>query len=225
MIIEKNNFRFIRLKKEDIELVRKHRSSSDIQQFMEFRDEITPEMQEEWFNTINNNSNLYFIIEFEGKKIGLINGKNIDWDEMTMEAGVFYWDKNVYNTPLPIIASLIFGELGVVAGGLKTCAHILKDNERAIRFNKMMGFRICEGQENVKNQLYSLNKTDFLKKSGKLRLALKQILGDHPTVVHLEADDYDSGFGHLEETFIKSEYLVRNEEVKGVKKFYFDISL
>ena len=42
---------------------------------MEFHEEITPHMQENWFNRINNDNNLYYIIQYEGNDIGLINIK------------------------------------------------------------------------------------------------------------------------------------------------------
>lgn len=81
MIITKKNIHFYRLKEEDIELVRHWRNHPSIQKHMVYRERITAEMQKEWFKTIDNNLNLYFIIEYKGKKIGLINGKDIDWEK------------------------------------------------------------------------------------------------------------------------------------------------
>ncbi|MEA3479818.1 MAG: hypothetical protein U9R60_16680, partial [Bacteroidota bacterium] len=85
MIIQKGNIRFIRLREIDIELIRKWRNSPDITQFMEFRDFISEDMQEEWFESIDTIYNMYYIIEYKGEKVGLINGKNINWDDMSME--------------------------------------------------------------------------------------------------------------------------------------------
>ena len=145
MIIKKFNITFRRLEEEDIELVRKWRNSPSISQFMEYREHITEEMQRQWFKSINNNNNLYFIIEYKDKKIGLINGKNIDWEKNTMETGIFFWDKDIYNTPVPILAILILAELGIIIGGLTAYARILKTNTRAIKYNKLIGFELCDG--------------------------------------------------------------------------------
>ena len=73
MKISKYGIDLVRLTEEDIEMLRQWRNSPQIQQFMEYREEITAEMQKKWFDSINNVNNFYFIIHFEGQKIGLIN--------------------------------------------------------------------------------------------------------------------------------------------------------
>jgi hypothetical protein len=140
-----------------------------------------------------------------------------------MEAGVFYWKKELYNTEVPIIATLIFGDLGVIAGGLTTYAHILRKNGRAIRFNKMIGFELCEDQEHVENQLYKMTKQDYLERSGKLRKAFYDVSGNEPILVHLEQVDYDKGFGQFIEQFFDNQYLISKESSNGETKYYFDI--
>ena len=69
MIIQKGDIRFIRLKEEDIELVREWRNSPEITQYMEFRDFISEDMQQDWFESIDTIYNLYFIIEYKGEKV------------------------------------------------------------------------------------------------------------------------------------------------------------
>ena len=223
MIIQKGDIRFIRLREEDIELVRKWRNSPEITQYMEFRDFISEDMQQEWFESIDTIYNLYFIIEYKGEKVGLINGKNINWEEMSMEAGVFYWKKDLYDTEVPIIATLIFGDLGVIAGGLTTYAHILRSNSRAIRFNKMIGFDVCEDQENVENQLYKMTRESYLQRSRKLRKAFYNVSGNDPILVHLEKEDYKKGFAQFIEKILDNQYLIEKEESDGGTKYYFDI--
>lgn len=48
---------------------------------MEFQNEITPQMQEEWFQSINNKFNNYFLIEFNGAQVGMIYGAEVDWEK------------------------------------------------------------------------------------------------------------------------------------------------
>ena len=93
MIVRKGDYVFRRLTREDIELVRNWRNSELISQYMEYKEYITPEMQLKWFRSIDNFFNLYFIIEYKGQKIGVINGKDIDWEERSMETGVFIGEK------------------------------------------------------------------------------------------------------------------------------------
>ena len=61
-----------------IEMVRQWRNDPKIQQYMEYRETITPEMQKKWFDKLNNGKdNFYFIIQYKGEDIGLINVKDI----------------------------------------------------------------------------------------------------------------------------------------------------
>jgi len=223
MIIQKGDIRFIRLREEDIDIVRKWRNSQEISQFMEFRDFISEGMQQEWFESVDTIYNLYFIIEYNGEKVGLINGKNVNWEEMSMEAGVFYWKKELYNSEVPIIATLIFGDLGVISSGLTTYAHILRNNNRAVRFNKMIGFELCEGQEYAENQLYKMTKESYLNSSAKLRKAFYDISGNDPIIVHVETIDYDKGFGQFIEQYFDTQYLVDKETADGGTKYYFNV--
>ena len=98
MKLQKYGITLERLTESDIELVRKYRNSAEIKNFMQFRKRITRSMQKKWFESIDNYLNYYFIIIYDGKKIGLINIKNIDWVKNTdvSESGLFLWDLELY---------------------------------------------------------------------------------------------------------------------------------
>jgi len=221
MIITKGNLRFIKLKEEDIELVRRWRNSPTIAQFMEFREYITPEQQLAWFRSINNKYNLYFIIEYDFRKVGLINGKEIDWPANTMEVGVFFWEESLYSTPLPALASLVFSEVGVVYGGLTATAHILRDNHRAIRYNREMGFELCEGQDNVENQKYILTRERYLAKGKRLRKAFFTLINRDPLTLLMEPEDYAIGLAQLVEERIDPDSVESIAETPQGKLFVF----
>src|ERR1017187_6809502 len=110
MLIRKYGITLKRLKEEDIELVREMRNSAAIRSTMAYREQITPEMQKKWFESINNKFNGYFMIIHEGTKIGLINGKNIDFEKRTCEGGIFLWDENYKDTIIPALASIIMND-------------------------------------------------------------------------------------------------------------------
>lgn len=221
MIITKGNFLFRRLTIDDIELVRRWRNSSLVTQYMAYREEITPEMQLQWFQSVDNVNNMYFIIEYKGEKIGVINAKNIDWESRSMETGVFIGEKKYLNTEVPLLAVLIFGELGVANFNLTAYAHILKSNTRAIRYNKFMGFQLCEGQENEENQLYKMTKASHLKKARLIRAAFFRLLGNKEIVLQFEKHDYDSGFAQFLFDRLSEEKALQYEEHEGIKTLYF----
>ncbi|MDP2722968.1 MAG: GNAT family N-acetyltransferase [Bacteroidales bacterium] len=193
MIVQKGNLVFRRLTIDDLELVRNWRNSSHINQYMEYRDYITPEMQERWFNSINNQNNLYFIFEFNDEKIGVFNGKDIDWEKGIMETGIFIAEEKYLNTELPLMAVFTFGELGLRVFNMTSYAHMLKSNKRAIRFNKLLGFELCEGQDTLDNQLYKLNKESFFKSVKLLRPTLNKLMKGKETIIIFEKNDIENG--------------------------------
>lgn len=157
MKLEKYGIVLNRLTHDKIEMVRNWRNDPKIAKYMEYKDFITPEMQEKWFQKIDNDNNFYFIIEYGGKEIGLINVKNIDYNQKTGEGGIFIYDDEYLNTTIPFQISLCLSDFYFEILNLdKLICHILKDNKRAIKFNKMLGFKICENQENINHQKYIL---------------------------------------------------------------------
>jgi RimJ/RimL family protein N-acetyltransferase len=222
MIISKGNIVFRRLIHSDIELLRSWRNSADVSQFMEYREHITKEMQEAWFKSVDNIYNLYFIIEYKGVKIGLINGKDINWDTLSMETGVFIAVKKYLNTEVPLLAVLIFGELGVVTFRLKAYAHILKSNSRARRYNRFIGFELCEGQESVDNQLYVMTKESYLRKSRLIRAAFFKLMGYDNIILSFSAHDNETGFTDFICEKLDIKKVTRTEINNGLKTFYFN---
>lgn len=186
-----------RLEERDIELVRQHRNSAFIRQYMEFQEEITPEMQVRWFHSINNHNNVYLFTEYKGEPIGLINAKNINWEKRTAEGGIFIWDRRYINSPVALLAAMTFGELAATVFHLRAVAKILVTNKRAIRYNKLLGFELCEGQETKINQLYAFSGERFMRFSRVFRGFLMLLYGKDPIVIELEPEDFESGFAEL----------------------------
>lgn len=217
MILTKGNFRFIKIQKDDLELLRQWRNSPRINQFMEFREYITPEMQLEWFESVNNENNLYFLVERDYKKIGLINAKEIKWEESSIEGGIFFWEEEVYNTPIPAFVSILFAELMIRILRLTIYAHILKTNDRAIRYNLQLGFELCPGQDDIENQQYVLNPESYLQKSARLRKAFYILMDRSPYVLLIEPDDFETGIAaKLMERIDKKVISRIDESEKGI---------
>ncbi|MDE6255527.1 MAG: GNAT family N-acetyltransferase [Muribaculaceae bacterium] len=146
-----------RLTHDKIELVRNWRNHPKISRYMEYREEITPEMQEAWFLKINNSNNFYFLITKDDKEIGLINVRDIDYEKGEGEPGIFIWDDDYINTPVSVMATLALTDFCFEELKLKRLiAHVLKDNMRAIKFNKAIGYKLTSGQEEIMNQEYLL---------------------------------------------------------------------
>jgi hypothetical protein len=76
---------------------------------------------------------------------------------------------------------------------LRIYAHILRTNDRAIRYNLQLGFELCPGQEDVENQEYLLTPEKYLEKSAKLRKAFYILMDKSPYLLEIEPDDYNTG--------------------------------
>jgi UDP-4-amino-4,6-dideoxy-N-acetyl-beta-L-altrosamine N-acetyltransferase len=167
---------------DDIELIRKWRNSSEVNEYFSNKDQITQLQQEKWYKSIStDNSCYYFVVEFDGKPIGLADIKKIDWRNNVAEVGLFLPSEEHQNSIIPY--EIAFLQLDYCFNYLnirKVVCQILDFNKRSIRFNKGLGYQI-EGIQ--KKQVYhhgeyidliwmGLFKEEFIKKFDKLKKML-----------------------------------------------------
>lgn len=193
-----------RLKEDDIELVRQWRNSDPVRLNMEYREIISAEQQKQWFASINNLQNNYLLVSYLGKKIGLLNDKNIDWEMRTSESGLFLGETDYYNTFVPYFISIAGIELNFYfLHWNKQYARILQSNTNAAKYNMLLGYRKLEGQENINNQLYELTRHDFELKAMKIRQAVRALASvDLQPRLLLEQKDYSCGLAALIEPLL-----------------------
>lgn len=204
MIIRKYGLVLERLKEKDIELLRQKRNSESIRQAMYYTEEITPEMQKKWFESINNKYNGYFIISYKGQKIGLIHGKNVDFDKRTCEGGIFIWEKEYLNSEVPSLASIIMNDWTFVLGNFRAIyAKVLKANKVALTYNKQLGYEPCEPQNDDKDvQWLRLTKENYLKWVEPIRKNMARTTHDEKPL-QLEDLDASDDLGKEVELFYK----------------------
>ena len=163
MEISKYGVTLRRLTEDKIEMIRNWRNDPKIVQYMEYREYITTEMQKKWFDRINNANNYYFLIIVNNKEIGLINVRDIDFNLMEGEAGIFIYDDEFYNSTISFQSAFALYDFCFETLKLKRItAHILNDNKRAIKYNKLIGYVKFKDQDDKINQLYTLKSEDYL---------------------------------------------------------------
>lgn len=205
IVLEQYGVKLVRLQKKDIELVRYWRNQSDINNYMEYRNYITPTNQLKWFESINNNLNYYFIIEFENKKVGLINSKDYNHTLGFGEGGIFIWDKNYIESFVAIYSTLcllnfVFFELKL---STVSRARILKNNLKAINYNKMIGYKLMPNQENEFNQLYELHIDDYIVNGSKLNKAAA-LLNEGKETLHYHGKVCPENFDILNQLILQN---------------------
>lgn len=181
---------------------------------MEYREEITPEMQLKWFKSIDNESNNYYIIREGEQKIGLIYGANIDWEKMeTGNGGIFIANENYWNTNIPIASTLLLMEISFMLGLKRTYIKVMRDNQKAIEFNQGFGYELLKGQENIMNQKYVLTPETYKKSTQKLREILEKLYSNKIEIIINNPESRVS-------TLALEEYKRRYQEVKDRVKMY-----
>lgn len=179
MIIKKYGLELSRLKKDDIEMVRRFRNEAYIRDFMVYRETITPAQQERWFDSVNNVHNYYFVIHHEQQPIGLINGKDINFEKGESEGGLFIWDKAYWGTFYPVMASVIMTDLSFILNDFnRNFARILLSNDRSVYYNKVLGYKELHKDPDGTSWC-ELTKGDYLNNVAKVRKGIGNITGDH----------------------------------------------
>lgn len=166
-----------RLQQKDIEMLRLWRNDKKITERMFFRDEITSEMQQKWFNQLNPTKDFYFIIHYKNEPIGLTHLSNINDEKNSGSVGLFIYNEHYWGTHLPIQASLSLLNFAFNFQKLENViAKVLPNNKAAIRYNESLGF-VFKGEEYM-----ILNKKNYQSVTLKLQTTMEKMLH---TKIHL----------------------------------------
>ena len=174
LILSQYDVRLIRVQAEHLALILKWRNSDWVRKNMFVQDILQEKDQLAWFNSINNASNYYFIIEYLGEKVGVIHAKNFSEENGMGEGGIFIGEYDYLETWASVMASIcllnfIFAKTNINRSMVRVQAH----NRRAISYNLKLGYKIDHQDANECRML--LDKEDFLSKTTLLKSALSKI--------------------------------------------------
>lgn len=191
MIVERYGIKLIRLKQEHIELLRLWRNAEKINRYMEYRQQITTEMQQRWFDSLDPLTDFYFMIEYHGDLVGMIHTGKVNWDTLTGDAGLFVYKDELLSTHLPVLASLTMVDLFFGLFRLETItAKVMSGNEVAVRYNRNLGFELMPGEPPADFQHYHLKKERYYSVTENLHNTARRIGGEH-VAVKFSRDFYD----------------------------------
>ncbi len=219
---------FRRIQKADIEKLRQWRNSENIRQKMIYRKHITPEMQEAWFRTIEKSyHSSYYMINYEGKDIGLLNQKNFRVPGKMTESGIFLIDNNYKTSYIPVIASLTMIEGAFFAmGETESFVRVLKNNQEALDYNFSLGYKIFEKETDY--FVLKMTPETFLQKTKKLRKAIRNIYGKSNFELFLEPIDFQLGYAPFFRDLIfniPDKFIISREETLNSLKLVMDIDI
>lgn len=176
-----------RLQQGEIELVRQWRNDQKIAGFMFYKGEITREMQCEWFASIDNEQNFFFLINLKNQPVGLINISSIDWENKTAYTGLFIYDDKFLATDTPVMASLAMLDVFLLLFDMQSVyAKVKGNNKAAHNYNSSLGFSRTKKIEYGLGYEYLLQKESYLLKTKQLRNAAIRLKGNK-TLVELNS--------------------------------------
>lgn len=149
-------------------MLRQWRNSEAVSQWMELRQEITPEIQEAWFARLDPAQQYFYVVEYLGQKVGLVNLKN--FAAGSAEGGIYIAVESLQDHAIGLRAMLAMYDFGFQTLGLhEITAHILSTNKRAIRVNQAIGAVRDPGQDGVINQKWRILPDAYWAKSKGMR--------------------------------------------------------
>lgn len=180
-----------RLTGETTELVRQWRNDRKIMRFMFYKGEITPEMQREWFASIDNEQNFFFLIYVKNDPVGLINISSIDWENKTAYTGLFIYEDRYLGTDVPVSASLAMLDVFFLLFDIQSVyAKVKGNNKVAHQYNTSLGFARTKKIEFGLGYEYMLHKEVYLLESKKIRNAAIHLKGNQ-TIIELNGSSID----------------------------------
>ena len=174
LILAQYDVRLIRVQAADLGLILKWRNNDWVRKNMFVQDVLQEKDQLAWFDSINNASNYYFIIEYLGEKVGLIHAKNFSEEEGIGEGGIFIGEYEYLETWASVMASIcllnfIFTKLKIN----RSVIRVLAQNKSAISYNLQLGYKI-DFEDAIEIRMM-LDKADFFQKYNLLKSTLSKI--------------------------------------------------
>ncbi|MDB5283856.1 MAG: hypothetical protein JWO06_2931 [Bacteroidota bacterium] len=175
-----------RLKEDQLEKVRGWRNDQKISRFMFYKGEIGPQMQSEWFSSIDNEQNFFFVIWYKNEAVGLINISSIDWENKTAYTGLFIYEEKFWGSDVPVMASLAMLDIFFLLFNVQSVyAKVKGSNKVAHNYNSSLGFSRTKKIEFGLGYEYMLQKEIYLLETKSLRNAAIRLRGNK-TLIELD---------------------------------------
>jgi RimJ/RimL family protein N-acetyltransferase len=116
----------------DSETVRLGRNHSFVRQNHFYKEIITPEQHEVWYQQICQTRDYYFIISKDAKPLGMFYLKDITPGLISGHTGFFIWEEKALHTRIPMLATIFFAEFFFFAAGLQNMEAIVHAGNNAM---------------------------------------------------------------------------------------------
>ncbi len=174
MKFNKFNITIERVSYDDLELIRNWRNSEYVNRRMVSNKFITKEDQLKWFDKINNNSNYYFIGNFNNEKIGVVSISNII--NNSGEGAIYLSNEKFEDSGIVARLILCFNDFVFDHLNLESiCSHVKRDNIKAISSTIAQGGVIDEDKTTPEYIYFKITRSSYRNKTERIRKILTKI--------------------------------------------------
>jgi RimJ/RimL family protein N-acetyltransferase len=203
-----------RIKTEHIEMLREWRNDPKIKKHMFFQAMITAEMQQQWYESINNDQNYYFIIYIDTVPCGLISISSIDFENKNAFAGLFIYDDKYLGTDVPVRASLSILDIFFGFTNIESIyAKVRDSNIVAHLYNTSLGFKRIKKIELGQGYEYCLKRENYFQSTQLLHNATLKLYGDKTVLEFDKSNEIDAGLKTSFEDYLSKNGMPENLEV------------
>ena len=140
-------------------------------------------MQNQWFDSINNDQNFYFLVCPHIQPIGLISISSLDYEHQKGFAGLFIHDDAFLGTDVPVRSSLCLLDVFFTYTDLGTVyAKVRESNVSADEYNRSLGFERIKKIELGQGYEYGLERENYFIKAKALRDAAMRVYGTKTSI-------------------------------------------
>jgi hypothetical protein len=166
------------LEAKHLEMVRQWRNHEAVRLRMQYRKEISPEAQSDWFKKLDTHNDWYFVAVQNELPFGLFHIKEINWQEKCGEAGGFVGKPELIGRIEPGIAILALMDFAFFILGLDFLkAKYYRGYKEIAVLNQQLGYEIFADEPDglVRAQVSTAR---YLQATGKLRKAAERLTGE-----------------------------------------------
>ncbi|MFO1524899.1 MAG: GNAT family N-acetyltransferase [Turneriella sp.] len=157
----------------DKEAVRIGRNKDFVRNNHVYREIISEEAQDKWFEEMNRKEHYVLIISYKGKSIGVVILKDIPENIESSTCGAFIWDEEYIATKIPILSVLMALDFAYYTCGVKWMESVvLKHNIAAIKMNKFFGFTFHERDQD--SFLITMDRASYVQQRERLNWFAKR---------------------------------------------------
>lgn len=156
-----------RMVESDKEIVRQGRNKDFVRENHVYRQIITEEEQDKWFDEMNQKEHYVFIVIHDGKRIGVVYLRDIPENRASSTCGLFFWDDDYISTRIPVFAALLALDFASYYCEVQRIDSIvLKSNTAGIKMYTFFGFDLQE--KDADSYLISIDRDTYLEKRDSL---------------------------------------------------------